>query len=140
MKQPYPHSFEFFFQKLIDGSPPTQAIKEARYRALTTPRPRRPSGSVPAANDLSRVSSEARQNWLRVGTIARRAGGDDDDDEDDSSSSSSNRSQTPAQKQARREKRLAEKQERKRAAKMMDLQYFLEMVDLKHRYGSNLRK
>ena len=23
---------------------------------------------------------------------------------------------------------------------MMDLQYFLEMVDLKHRYGSNLRK
>jgi hypothetical protein len=29
--------------------------------------------------------------------------------------------------------------EREKAAKMMDLQYFLEMVDQKHRYGSNLR-
>lgn len=29
---------------------------------------------------------------------------------------------------------------RKKTAKMMDLQYFLEMVDQKHRYGSNLRK
>lgn len=68
--------------------------------------------------------------------IARRAGGDDEDD----NSSSSNGSQTPSQKHARRENRLAEKLERKKAAKMMDLQYFLEMVDLKHRYGSNLRK
>lgn len=29
--------------------------------------------------------------------------------------------------------------EREKTAKMMDLQYFLEMVDQKHRYGSNLR-
>lgn len=29
---------------------------------------------------------------------------------------------------------------RRKTAKMMDLQYFLEMVDQKHRYGSNLRK
>ena len=27
-----------------------------------------------------------------------------------------------------------------KSAKQMDLSYFLEMVDLKHRYGSNLRK
>jgi hypothetical protein len=32
------------------------------------------------------------------------------------------------------------KQERNKSAKQMDLSYFLEMVDVKHRYGSNLRK
>lgn len=34
---------------------------------------------------------------------------------------------------------MEEKSEREKTAKMMDLQYFLEMVDQKHRYGSNLR-
>lgn len=113
---------------------PKQAIKEAQYRSLTTPRPR--SASTPKENNLSRTSSEAHQNWLRVAKIARRAGGVDED----VSSSSSNESETPSQKQARREKRLTEKQERIKGSKMMDLQYFLEMVDLKHRYGSNLRQ
>jgi len=36
-------------------------------------------------------------------------------------------------------KRAENKREREKTAKMMDLQYFLEMVDQKHRYGSNLR-
>lgn len=112
----------------------TEAIKEAQYRSLTTPRPR--SASTQTENNLSRTSSsEAHQHWLRAAKIARRAGGVDED----VSSSSSNESETPSQKQARREKRLAEKQERIKGSKMMDLQYFLEMVDLKHRYGSNLR-
>ena len=47
---------------------------------------------------------------------------------------------TPPQKESRRRKRLAEKQERLKSAKTMDLSYFLEMVDVRHRYGSNLRK
>jgi hypothetical protein len=38
-----------------------------------------------------------------------------------------------------RQKKAQEKQEREKTAKVMDLQYFLEMVDQKHRYGSNLR-
>lgn len=111
-----------------------QAIKEAQYRSLTTPRPR--SATTPKENNLSRTSSEAHQHWLRAAKIARRAGGVDEE----VSSSSSNESETPSQRQARREKRLAEKQERINGSKMMDLQYFLEMVDLKHRYGSNLRQ
>ncbi len=41
-----------------------------------------------------------------------------------------------AQKEARRRKRWEEKQERIKSAKMMDLQYFLEMIDVKHRYGN----
>ncbi|KIV84529.1 hypothetical protein PV11_00303 [Exophiala sideris] len=36
--------------------------------------------------------------------------------------------------------RLEAAELRKKTAKMMDLQYFLEMVDHKHRYGSSLRK
>lgn len=43
--------------------------------------------------------------------------------------------------QAEREARKAiAKEKRKRTAKMMDLEYFLEMVDQKHRYGSSLRR
>ncbi|MCJ1430380.1 hypothetical protein MMC29_008298 [Sticta canariensis] len=112
----------------------TEAIKEAQYRSLTTPRPR--SASTQTENNLRRTSSEAHQHWLRVAKIARRAGGVDED----VNYSSSDESETPSQKQARHEKRLEEKQERIKGSKMMDLQYFLEMVDLKHRYGSNLRK
>jgi hypothetical protein len=81
------------------------------------------------------MTSEARRNWQRAAKIALHAG--HDDDMDDSSLSSD--SETPSQRQARREKRSQEKQERIKSAKMLDLQYFLEMVDLKHRYGSNLR-
>ena len=40
-----------------------------------------------------------------------------------------------AQKEARWRKRWDAKQERIKSAKMTDLQYFLEMIDVKHRYG-----
>lgn len=112
----------------------TQAIKEAQYRDLTRPRPR---SSRP--NDLNRTTSEARAHWSHAGKIARRAGGQEDSSL--SSSSESNNDRTHAsQREAKRRKRLAEKQERNKSAKQMDLSYFLEMVDVKHRYGSNLRK
>ena len=119
-----------------------KAVKEAQYRALTTPRPRssRPSTNA-AGNGLNRTGSEAQKNWSRVSTIARRAGGDEEsslssaDSENDASSPSH-----PRQNDARRQKRFAEKQDRVKSAKQMDLSYFLEMVDVKHRYGSNLRK
>jgi hypothetical protein len=39
-----------------------------------------------------------------------------------------------------KKKRAEANEVRKKNAKMMGLQYFLEMVDQKHRYGSNLRK
>lgn len=117
-----------------------EAVKEARYRQLTEPRPRlsldagAPNGS--GVTPESRTNSNARQNWKKIGMIARRAGGDEDSDH----SSSDEDDNTPEQeREARRKRRLEEKAERRKAAKMMDLQYFLEMVDVKHRYGSNLR-
>ncbi|KAI9758011.1 MAG: hypothetical protein M4579_003247 [Chaenotheca gracillima] len=113
----------------------TEAIKEARYRNLTKPRPRPQSpatdpGSPPTSPGLS---SEARLHWKKVGSIARRAGGDDVSEEDEGEEI------TEEEAEKRKQKRIQEKQDRDKSAKMMDLQYFLEMVDHKHRYGSNLR-
>jgi hypothetical protein len=82
-----------------------------------------------------RANSEAaRKKWKRVGEIARRAGADDPESasETDDDESSEGRAEY-------RKKRVEDRAEREKTAKMMDLQYFLEMVDQKHRYGSNLR-
>ncbi|RDL33115.1 Uncharacterized protein BP5553_08554 [Venustampulla echinocandica] len=127
-----------------------EAIKEARYRNLLQPRPRNSMdgnendmeslpGSLPTRGSWGhqRHGSAAKQNWRKVGLVARRAGGDEDPDSDEESTSEEN---LPAdEREARRKRRAEQKLERQRAAKIMDLQYFLEMVDLKHRYGSNLR-
>ncbi|KAL2443606.1 hypothetical protein ABEF95_007736 [Exophiala dermatitidis] len=102
-----------------------EALRDAQYRAATTPRP--PAGadgneSAPDAAGKPTGISTAREKWSRAAQIARRAGADDrspsvsDEDEDDGEGGM------------------------KKTAKMMDLQYFLEMVDQRHRYGSNLRK
>ncbi|KAJ9152047.1 IQ calmodulin-binding motif protein [Pleurostoma richardsiae] len=135
-----------------------QAIREAQFRQMTTPRARpTPRGeSAPPGQDERTVlehpadgsaasrSATARHNWKKASTIARRAGGDADTGDDSSSSdssstSSSDESMTSEQKKAERLRREQAKERRRKEAQMMGLQYFLEMVDLKHRYGSNLR-
>ena len=122
-----------------------EAIKEARYRKATEPRARASLGVPRGGGDgssegmgtgASRRDSVARQNWKKIGMIARRAGGDEDSDHE---SSDSDEDSPEQEREAQRKRRMEEKAERQKAAKMMDLQYFLEMVDLKHRYGSNLR-
>ncbi|KAK4155544.1 hypothetical protein C8A00DRAFT_41822 [Chaetomidium leptoderma] len=131
------------------------AVREAQWREMTTPRarpavtadglasPERPGTS--SGQPGSRPST-ARQNWKKVSTIARHAagGGADPDDSSSSSSSSSSdsdsadRKKSKAQRELERKRKEEAKARRKQEAKMMGLQYFLEMVDLKHRYGSNL--
>jgi len=111
-----------------------EAVKEARYRHLTEPRARASMEENRQSGAEHTSSSNARQNWKKIGMIARRAGGDED--------SSSDESQSDVGDQDHEEKRKARaeaKIKRQKKAKLMDLQYFLEMVDLKHRYGSNLR-
>jgi hypothetical protein len=95
---------------------------------------------------LGSRTSTARRNWRKAATIARRAGGDADEpgeseEESDSSEESveSDRGKTEEEKRAAKRKREEAREQRKKDAKTMGLQYFLEMVDLKHRYGSNLR-
>lgn len=78
--------------------------------------------------------------------VARRAGADDTPDSDvslsEASSSDPDRKnyRTQEEQEERKARKAIATEKRKRTAKMMDLQYFLEMVDQKHRYGSNLRK
>lgn len=125
----------------------THAIRDAQWREMTRPRaraetlssPRSRSGSVADNGRPSTSRSAARQNWIKVTTIARRAGADEDSWHSRASSQSESGEEfdllTPEQKK----KRLKEKEERRKHAMVLGLQYFLEMIDLKHRYGSNLR-
>ena len=78
--------------------------------------------------------------------ITRHAGADDPSTTDVSLSDASDSDPSKAshrskqEQHERQQRKTAAKEKRKRTAKMMDLQYFLEMVDQKHRYGSSLRK
>ncbi|KAK5075452.1 hypothetical protein LTR64_001659 [Lithohypha guttulata] len=91
-------------------------------------------------------TNAASQKWHTVTSIARHAGADDSSSSDVSISEASDSAPEEADgrskdEQIKRDQRKAmAKEKRKRTAKMMDLQYFLEMVDQKHRYGSSLRK
>lgn len=128
-----------------------EAVKEARYRQLTVPRARGDMLAPPAGDNGviealdgptrptgHRRTSSAMQNWKKVGMITRRAGGDEESDSSDSEDENK-QSLTPEEREQLRQKKAEKKRVRQKAAKIMDLQYFLEMVDLKHRYGSNLR-
>ncbi|KAK4550212.1 hypothetical protein LTR36_003179 [Oleoguttula mirabilis] len=104
-----------------------EALKEAKYIRETTPRSRSEHAS------LSPTPNDTRQRWRRVGLIAHRAGSDD-------TSESEGENITDEQRAKIREHKRTKKAEREKYARMMGLEYFLEMVDQKHRYGSNLRR
>ncbi len=129
------------------------AIREAQYRELTRPRARSEleedshgpgldvtfDGSAPQTG-----LSPARKKWRKVAMIAKHAGldqdsSDSDSDSESSSSDSSRESRSAEEKAAARKLKEEAKARRRKDARTMGLQYFLEMVDLKHRYGSNLR-
>ncbi|KAJ5319735.1 hypothetical protein N7508_000018 [Penicillium antarcticum] len=95
-----------------------EAFREAQWHRLHQPANTRVASADEGFN-------QARRNWQRAVSVAKRAGGDDDR----VSGSPSTRS---------RSTHIDEISPRA-TAKTMDLRYFLEMVDLKHRHGSNLR-
>jgi hypothetical protein len=68
--------------------------------------------------------------------ITRRAAADD---ESSGSETEVVEGLSPEQIEAYRQKKMAGKMEREKTAQLMGLSYWLEMVDAKHRYGSNLR-
>ncbi|OLN81708.1 IQ domain-containing protein IQM6 [Colletotrichum chlorophyti] len=133
------------------------AIDELQFRELNRPRAKSSVGSAGtpvvaaavAGGDQHSVLSRdedggmgratARENWKKAATIARRAGHDDVDSDSDDTPASSDSEESPQQRAERRKRREEGIARRKKDSKMMGLQYFLEMVDLKHRYGSNLR-
>lgn len=121
-------------------------MRDAQYRNHTTPKP--PPSSNDASHHGGPTLAPARTKWLRAAEIARRAGADDrspsvsdvSSNEESKSPETTPNGLSSQERDAARKKRAEANELRKKTAKMMDLQYFLEMVDRKHRYGSNLRK
>ncbi|ROV96367.1 hypothetical protein VPNG_09061 [Cytospora leucostoma] len=128
----------------------THAMRELEFREFTRPRARSEMGPVQAlamgggdgTSANTKTISPARYNWRKAAVIARRAGADMDDDDSSCSSESDTDSgiSTPEKRKVAHQKREEAKIRRRDNALMMGLQYFLEMVDPKHRYGSNLRQ
>ncbi|ENH69753.1 hypothetical protein FocTR4_00007267 [Fusarium oxysporum f. sp. cubense] len=83
-------------------------------------------------------SASAREKWKKASAVARRAGHDDLLSDSESSESSSDEDASPEERVAARARREKATAARKHEARMMGIRYFLEMVDQKHRYGSNL--
>jgi hypothetical protein len=105
-----------------------ELLKDAKYHNSTQPMSKHQrSTSNPAA-------STVRDRWKRIGTIAHRAGSDDTSTESDLEVSNDE------ERAKLRERKRKQKQQREKYAKVMGIEYFLEMVDHKHRYGSNLRR
>ncbi|RSL60934.1 hypothetical protein CEP53_005272 [Fusarium sp. AF-6] len=119
------------------------AIREAQFRQATQPRARTeadgadPDGLGPDSLEKRR-SASARQKWKKASTVARRAGFDNLLSDSSSTQSSSDEDASPEERAAARAQREKDNEARKNEARMMGLRYFLEMVDLKHRYGSSL--
>nr|POE49401.1 iq domain-containing protein iqm1 [Quercus suber] len=107
--------------------PSTRWLEVSRYATKTAPK------STQERLSMSPSSGRARSRWQHVSAITHRAGSDDTSDSDTVG-------ENDAERAKRRETRQKKKLERERYAKVMGLEYFLEMVDQKHRYGSNLRR
>ncbi|KAJ1327596.1 IQ calmodulin-binding motif [Microdochium nivale] len=153
----------------LDLGPGTRwehAISDARFQEINRPRPRHESFPLTVKAEeakakgvpLERVLADhvspyldparaaARHRWKKAITVARRVGADvnadTSDDDDDESSSDLGRDdpdRMTLQQSAKRRRKMNDETHLK-ASRQMGLRYFLEMVDLKHRHGSNLGK
>ncbi|KAG5944739.1 hypothetical protein E4U59_006920 [Claviceps monticola] len=127
------------------------AVREAQFRQSTKPRASAigetagKNGEVLGLDDpVDYRPVSARQKWKKVSLVARRAGHDDSDTGSDTDFESGANSDVDGasiaeSRNVMKQRNEKAKAERRQAARMMALQYFLEMVDSKHRYGSNLR-
>ncbi|RFU77709.1 iq calmodulin-binding motif [Trichoderma arundinaceum] len=118
------------------------AIREAQFRETTRPRGRSFTGASQDTlplGDVPDLHSSARLNWKKLSMIALRAGHDDEEEESDSDSSSDSGNISPREKEEVRRLREEANARRKKTALTLGLQYWLEIVDQKHRYGTNLR-
>nr|POF07868.1 iq domain-containing protein iqm1 [Quercus suber] len=113
-------------QRNFRGYRDRRALK-AHYATKTDPKARQERLSRSPSN------GRARSRWQHVSAITHRAGSDDTSDSDIVGEDDTARTR-------HRETRRKQKLDRERYAKVMGLEYFLEMVDQKHRYGSNLRR
>lgn len=110
-----------------------EIIKEWRYRSATAPHHTHKTIES-HGNGRDRACSDAAQvRWRRATQIAERAGGGGNPPPEDAET------EVPSTSEGRR---LGKKRRRETDidnSMLLDLRYFLEMVDLKHRYGANLQ-
>lgn len=131
------HETDVFAKQVEEGEQTTQPQQKGRQSSTS-------------------LSPDVRKKWNFAGNVALRAGGDDNaqDKVAETVASSSSETQVSEEKLSGQQTTTTtttsshtfmskiQRQptvEVEKTAKMMDLQYFLEMVDTKHRYGSNLR-
>lgn len=116
------------------------AIKEAQFRSATQPRPRSDTDGEGAPLGSAHVSrtSTAKSKWKMASVVARRANHDDTASSESESDTSSDEQASPEDRAAARSRREQRAAARRSEARMMGIRYFLEMVDVKHRYGSSL--
>ncbi|KAH0172965.1 hypothetical protein KCU67_g1506, partial [Aureobasidium melanogenum] len=110
------------------------AVQEARYRNSTQPMSRDERARHASTHVSTPGNCEAREKWKRVGQIAKHA------ENDDTSSDEDIEDMNPQERDAYLQRKREAKAEREKMARTMGIEYFLEMVDQKHRYGSSLRK
>ncbi|UKZ90909.1 uncharacterized protein TrAFT101_005910 [Trichoderma asperellum] len=119
------------------------AIREAQFRETTRPRGRSFTGASQDTLSLGDIpdfhASTARSNWKKLSMVALRAGHDDEEEESDSDCSSGSASLPLHEREELRRLREEANAQRRKTALTLGLQYWLEIVDQKHRYGTNLR-
>ncbi|KAK4508159.1 hypothetical protein PRZ48_001897 [Zasmidium cellare] len=110
-----------------------EIIKEWKYRSATAPHL---SSSSPNVRNRSESAADlARRNWYRATAIAEHAGAGESRTSLAMPTPESTRSNTRSSKRSKRSQSELEPPN----SMLMDLRYFLEMVDQKHRYGANLQ-
>lgn len=97
----------------------TARVEEANPVTAEYSRLTRPVSNVQRFNESPTAADRVKKRWAQASAAARHAGSDNTSDEDDDGHAS----------QAElRDKRRKQKQEREKYAKVMGLEYFLEMV------------
>jgi hypothetical protein len=107
----------------------TELIAELKYRSVTEPRQNQRPAACTNGRRVRSSSEIAKLNWRRAGWIAEHAGRGE---------KSANSLRTASDMSSADSSRSLDGQE-DAASMLMDLRYFLEMVDSKHRYGANLQ-
>jgi hypothetical protein len=104
-----------------------EALREARYRNLTTPKARSSHEETGAGtgtdgawehSEADELKRSAREKWRKIGLITRRAAGDEDSDIE----SDEDEELPEEQREEMRRKRIQETKQRQKDAKLLDLQ------------------
>lgn len=105
-------------------------IAEMKYRSVTAPHHKRPPGLADSNGRTRSASDVAKMHWRRVGWIAEHAG---------KGETTANHQRTASDRSTGSSSAASNAETGEVSSLLMDLRYFLEMVDSKHRYGANLQ-